>query len=745
MDNPNKNSSPSEILFEFNEENIRKLKEKYSQQSKDDPKNPIKICMRLIYKAATEKDSDKRSSLSYELSDFLTKPDGMINLFLALIDFDSSSQKITTHNQRFIAISNIITQLPKLCMPYEEYCDKIAQQLKPLITSDNPRYSNLAGIIFKSMLESPHCKDKDVTNILLEPIFNGLKRPKCSYKPHESITAIHNLIQSHLPIKLSMEMFPQLFYALIVLNETPSRLKTPLKLSLVSILNDLQPGVACCLIEETLFHGGHIINQYARKSEEDGISIEMLEESRQLEEFETNHESIENLVLTLLETCNNDLLVLEFFFHFQETMWNAKDDYSGQLSARLIEPLLYQTIQEESTKLDLLNIIATNGQQALDLVSRTLLNYVAFLRCDKRNISLLASLTRQSIRSCLTILEVLSITQNDDNSREILNRKCLPTLKQLREFLNESSSTGPEQTELRTDLDELVIKLENILVESDHQESQDGKNHKIIHEFNTITKDLNDKLVPVRVHALVKLKQMVLANDPHTVSRIPQLWTMIEGSLADPEPYVFLACINLVSEMAVRKTSEMLPKLLELYRKQDLEDQHRLNIGEVIVRLAKQLNETTPFYAQQVLNALFQCCQDPSELMRMSSLTNIGEVSHNLGDSLGKYIIEILGVVKAALDSDTIQVKCAATDLLRTALSGLDSIKVESIQREMKDIYNLLKKTQSRTFDDKLCLQIELALDEIDRLARELMRLNEYDESDKLVKNIKVLSLSSDR
>lgn len=735
----------SDLPFEFTEENIQKLKQKYSQEFKDDPKNPIKICMRLIYTAATEKDSAKRFNLSYELSDFLTKPDGIINLFLALIDFDSSSQKITTHNQRFIAISNIITQLPKLCMSYEDYCSNIAQQLKPLVTSDSTKYSNLAGIIFKSMLESPRCKVKDVTNVVLGPIFNGLKQSKCSYKPHESITAIFNLIQSHLPIKFSVEIFPQLFYSLIVLNETPSRLKSLLKASLVSILNDLQPGVACCLIEETLFHEGHIINLYAKKSEESEISIEVLDESRQLEESESNYELIEKLVLTLLESCNNDLLVLEFFFHFQETMWNAKDDYSGQLSARLIEPLLYQTIQEESTKLDLLNIIATNGQQALNLVSRTLLNYVAFLRGDKRNLALIATLTRQSIRSCLTILEVLSVTQNDDSSRETLNRKCLPTLKQLSELLTcEGFDPGRDHAELRTDLDQLLTRLEKNLAESDHQESHGGNDH-IVREFNTITRDLNDKLVPVRVHALVRLKQTVLANDPYTVSRINQLWTMVQSSLADPEPYVFLACINLVSEMAVRKTSELLPNLLELYCKEELDVQHRLNVGEVLVRLAKQLNETAPIYAQQVLDALFKCCQDLNELVRMSSLTNIGEISSNLGNSLGKYVLEILGVVKAALESDTIQVKCAAADLLRTALSGLDSFKMESIQREMKDIYELLRRTQSRTFDDKLSLQIELAFDEIDRLAKELMHLDEQDESENLVKNIKVLSLSSER
>lgn len=735
-----------EKTFDFSEANINKLKEKYSQEMKDHEDNPIKVCMRLIFSAAIEKEPSKQSDLALELSRFLTNSDGVINLFLALIDFDTSSQKVTTHNQRFMAVANIISRLPKLCMPYEDYCKNISLQLRPLLVSDERKYSSLACIITKSMIESPHAQSKSIEEIFLVPLFSPLFNLDSPMRPHNAVVAINNLVHNHLPTKFFIKVFPNLFYALSVLYDTPSRLKPLLKSSIIGILNGLSPGVACCLIEETLFHSHATKHSYSICAEDSGISIKIIDKGSESPK-EIDDQLIGKILISLLEDSDSELLILEFFFHFQASMWTARDDKNRKLSASIIEPLLQQTVDEESSKLDLLGIIANNSNCSFDLILRTLLNYVSFLRTDpgqRQDIDRTNKLINSSIGSCFNILEVLFATTSKDIGSMYM--RCLPILKQIQELLEEKEKQehSANDEDLLRNLHSLISGLEsNSRINSQFLSDFNGDEQFEL-GFKHIIKDLNDKLVPTRVHALVRLKQMILANDHRAVSRIPQIHDMIKTFMADPEPYVFLACINLMSEMAIRNTDYILPKLIELYSKQGLDLQHRINVGEVLVRLVKQMKSTTPYYAQQVINILFVSCKDPEELMRMSSLTNIGEICHNLGDSLGKYIVEILSCIQNVIDSDTIPVKCAAIDLLRTTLSGLDKLTVESIQRDLKSMYGLLKKLKYRTLDERLGLQVDLALDEIDRLAREMLGLvleNRTSNGDNLVKNLKVLSL----
>lgn len=720
------------------EENIQRLKDKYSREMKDDTNNPIKTCIRLIFEAATERNPTKRKELSKNLSESLTSPNGVINLFLALVDFDTSSQKTTTHNQRFIAVANIITCLPEICMPYPEYCQIIFNQLKFLILNDNKQYNTLACIIVKSMIDSPHARGDNIEKLILGSIFDSLSLPESRFKPHEAIIIIHNLIQNHVSTKMFVQVFPNLFYVLLSLKTTPSRLKSFLKTSIIAILNDLKVGAACCLLDETLFHRNSLTEKYVISAEEEEISIRVSADECAPQE---NQSSVKDLVMSILEDSSSELLILEFFFHFKEAMLFADKEQHKQLGTALVESLLQRSVEEESDKLDLMSIVATNGKRSLELIARTLLNYVSFFRSKQSSPAF--QVMSQSICSCCSILEVLSVTLPGGEEEQLIRRKCLPVLKELSHLLTSQRDLDQQGKELYQTIRSLASRLEEAQRDGRSVEEvleDDGSMKK---EFDSITKDLNDKLVPVRVHAMVRLRQMVIANEPYAIEQIPQLYRLTLCFLGDPEPYVFLACINLMAEMAIRRTDAILPKLRELYLDGSLDLQKRLNIGEVLVRLFKQLNETAPHYAQQVINVLFAGCRDDEELIRMSSLTNIGELCRNLGESLGKYIAEIMNILESILSTDNMQVKCAALDLLRSLLSGLHASDVESVQRDLSSIYRLLRRVARTQSDARFRLHLELALDEVGRLATELLEGEASEES--LVKNIKVLSILPDR
>lgn len=750
MADPNQDDLP----IEFNEANIKRLKEKYSQEMKDSPENPIKTCIKLIFDSAIEKNPTRRNELSMELSSFLTNSNGIMSLFLALIDFDTSSQKVTTHNQRFTALANIIACLPKLCMPFDQYAEIIFKQLMPILVYKDSRYSNLACIIIRSLLESPHSTgEQDISSRLLKPVLAPILSAKVdssltTYKPEDSIVALHNLIENHVPSELFVDVFPNLYYALVILKDTPSCLKSPLKSSLMTILKNLPTGVACCLIENTLFFREELATKYDRHISADGVTLRIVEE--QDEDSICSLTGTQEQVMTeLLEECDNQMLILEFFFHFQETMWVATDDKRRLKSAALIEPLLNQTVQEDSTKLDLFTIIANNIDRSLNLISRTLLNYISFLRTNPmRDSSEAHKMINQSLDSCLNIIEVLTATAHEKPDLDMIQRNCLPALKEILTLMTNATNNEHQQnSSTRQSLVSLVDRLGSMPTATSNINSTDKPKTVVeTKEYDAIIRDLNNKSVPIRVHGLVRLKQMIMTNNKYAISQIPILIPMMESLLADEEPYVFLATINVMVEMSVRRTQETLPRLIQVHSNKELALQQRLNAGEVMVRLTKQMHSMTPHYAQQVMGAFIVGCKSTEELIRMSSLTNIGEICANLGDSLGKYIVEILAIVEQALEHDTLEVKCAAIDLLRTLLAGLDKYRVESIQRELKLLYGLIKRLRGRSLDDKLCLQVTLALEEMSRLAKELLGLDISDSSElrrrnELVKNIKVLSL----
>lgn len=696
--------------------------------------------MRIMFEAASERDPNKRREIACDFSKFLVQPDGLANLFLALIDFDTSSQKTTTHNQRFLAVANIIGYLPKLCLPYAEYCESLRRQLTPMLVHSDTRYSSLASLIVKGLLESPHANKTPqqvhlVQQVLLGPLLEPLTRKIEALDPEHTVLIVHNLIQNRLPSRLFVGTFPSLFYALVTLNSTPSQLKTYLKSIIICILNDLKPGPACCLLEQAIFHQtGH--NVYTVVIDEDQVTLELDNGTKQ----EPDLGALKLVVLELLEQCDSELILLEFFFYFQAKMLLSNDGDTSSQCAALIEPLLEQTIQETSknNKLDLLTSILSNSRRALRLISRSLVNYLEFLRMSKatreQDVSESRVLVNQSLSNCLDILEVLLATQENVTQQD----RIANTLREIKKLVTQDGQECKGKLELA--LDSLIHKLDSGLGQFQVPKVGDLASR----DYDEAVRDLNDRLVPVRVHALVRLKNLLLAGDQYTVARISQLYAMIECSLADQEPYVFLASINLMAEMGLRRTAELLPRLMELYAKQELAVEQRLNVGEVLVRLTRRMHEMTPAYAQEIMQTFLEATASDDELVRMSSLANMGEICGNLGHSLSRYIVDILLCVERILKIDTVETKCAAVGLLRSTLMGLDRLSIESVQREIKSIYNLLKGLRQRTLDERLCLQADLALDEIDRLARDLLGLNNEKASSSangLVKNLKILSL----
>ena len=74
--------------------------------------------------------------------------------------------------------------------------------------------------------------------------------------------------------------------------------------------------------------------------------------------------------------------------------------------------------------------------------------------------------------------------------------------------------------------------------------------------------------------------------------------------------------------------------------------------------------------------------------------------------------------------------------LLFLLLKGIDKSLIETVDQYLKGIYRLLRHIYATTIDDVLQLHTQLAIEEIDRIVKEL-----FTPENKLVKNIQVLNL----
>ena len=135
----------SEIKNEIKVESIDKSSDNNKNESSSKPNTEIDRVefIRFLLSLTEKLDREKLELLSMTLCYELIKPAGICNLINASIDLDETSQKQTTHNQRFLKLSLVIAGLPKLCCSLERFFESICDQLiKILLNTIDDRKDN---------------------------------------------------------------------------------------------------------------------------------------------------------------------------------------------------------------------------------------------------------------------------------------------------------------------------------------------------------------------------------------------------------------------------------------------------------------------------------------------------------------------------------------------------------------------------------------------------------------------------
>ncbi|VEN46793.1 unnamed protein product [Callosobruchus maculatus] len=121
-----------------------------------------------------------------------------------------------------------------------------------------------------------------------------------------------------------------------------------------------------------------------------------------------------------------------------------------------------------------------------------------------------------------------------------------------------------------------------------------------------------------------------------------------------------------------------------------------------------------PKYKPLLLNTFLAGARDEDDLIRASSLSNLGEICRVLGYKLGTIITEVLVCVHAIIATDkSPQARRAAVTVLKQLFVGLDTGMIEFLKEEILPIYRTLKAIYRDDKDDVMRLQAQLALEEL--------------------------------
>jgi len=209
------------------------------------------------------------------------------------------------------------------------------------------------------------------------------------------------------------------------------------------------------------------------------------------------------------------------------------------------------------------------------------------------------------------------------------------------------------------------------------------------------------------------------------------VFQLFVDSIEDDDTYIYLSCINGLVSCARYRTEQVLDTLTreftQVYQRKHLGDQAveiRTKIGEALARATKELADVTPKYKNLLLNAFFSAASDPEDLVRASSLSNLGEVCRNIKFSLGPIAGELMMHLESSARDKCVEVRRAAAMVLTMVLEGLGRDAFSILEQYLRDIHRSLRLRLNTENDDVTLVHVNLALDQIDKIVKDLFTPN---------------------
>ncbi|KAK6631916.1 hypothetical protein RUM44_006946 [Polyplax serrata] len=312
---------------------------------------------------------------------------------------------------------------------------------------------------------------------------------------------------------------------------------------------------------------------------------------------------------------------------------------------------------------------------------------------------------------------------------------------QIRPFSGEKVSSNakrmvggtPENVDDRKTRGQSKVKeKKKLIVELEEKENEKS-------ELNVLLEEVKSEDVPTRGHAIIELAKYIRRKDERTMEKKEYVFSLLKCNLRHEDSYVYLSAINsLEAFAAVQNPEKILELLCEEYtehKKDDTEIQSK--IGEVLMRITRNLGDVAPKYKALLINTFLFGVKSTDEFLRVSSLSNLGELVRILRCSVGSVLQEVFACVKAIVTTDkSVMARRAAVMVIQFLLKGITTDTFMILEYVIRDLFRALIHVYKTDRDDVTRLHAQLALDEINRLVRPSL-----EGSTKLEKHIGILGL----
>nr|XP_023018764.1 transport and Golgi organization protein 6 homolog [Leptinotarsa decemlineata] len=238
-------------------------------------------------------------------------------------------------------------------------------------------------------------------------------------------------------------------------------------------------------------------------------------------------------------------------------------------------------------------------------------------------------------------------------------------------------------------------------------------------DLDKALEDICDPLLPVRGHGLMTLAKLVETKDKHAMDKRNYILNVFQQNLKNEDSFIYLSAIGGLASLADVFPDSVLQILCEEYSdssRKITEDGHevRMKLGECLVRVTKKLGDMAPKYKPLLLNTFLVGTKEDDDLIRASSLSNLGEICKVLGYKLGTIVTEVLVCVHAVIATDkSPQARRAAVGVIRQLFVGLEKETIAFLKDDILTIYRTLKDIYNSDSDDVMRLQSQLALEEL--------------------------------
>ncbi|CAH1391562.1 unnamed protein product [Nezara viridula] len=594
------------------------------------------------------------------LSDRLTSEGGLLAMLRAILDLTGNS----TDNPRYWEHVSVLAKI--LIAPKHS---SLYPQLLELLKGENSEYRQVAVMSIKLLSErNPEACNECFVTPLLQPII----RPATEHEMGLSLEAIHCCCGISASWSVSPNVFKRGFINFF-------KLYSKTRLS-VSYLKPKISDIAYCILadektnlekifDDAVFKNLSVIYQLGS---EGGVYTDSGSD-------DSDPNDVADSILYLVLSFGNTLVKFKFFLMLLESIIDNQE---------LIKQLIYaKLLAEICNDSDVQKSLGENPSCIIPFTKGLIEGHQQF--------------GDDIVCLGLMILGIIVYSPSKEKPVDWNVFKCLV------EPLKNLKSANSETNVLANELYELILSHGVVKKNKENIE-------KVHTNLSKALEESVDALLPVRAHGLKELGKLIKAKDQEALKQKDTIFFIFKENLKDDDSYLYLSAVEGLTSLASSFPDEVLIALIEEYMSSKHCTENRLKVGEVLVKLGRILNEMAAVYKKELISCFLIGCRDEDELMRASSLSNLGELCKILSFRITSYLIEILECIRAIYETDKFpEPRRAAVMVLTLLFKGLGEGVLNTLEPLLLDIYKSLKHIYKYDKDDITRLHAQMALEEL--------------------------------